>query len=397
MKNQLVKFLPLFLLLACNSEAPKQQNTSEKQEQSIVPNTAAKPEMYLYMVTTNNLLLRDQPTQKATGVITKLQAGEIVEGAGELSKNKEEATLNGMYFLEPFHQVVSVTPEQYKGWAFGGGLLPLYAGPRANAPDLGSISRLTMFLAKLDYKQLATGKKIWDYLQAKHSADQGPLADAAFLIARHFMMELERKGEFYAMTENVEWSNEDYEAVSKGQYDMNKTSLTKQLATNGFSLACGEGMVFPVVNLEQFSRFFSSKLTPAMRTFLNGIMVDFKNSAFDDGGIVIPLEQLADRSAFWEKFNQENPHFVLSDQSKSSQEWTMATLICGADNTPCFDYETNVISEDFKKAWTYTLSKYPGTNLAKQVKTMVDLCAAEGWKNTAKVEAFRTKIANPEG
>jgi hypothetical protein len=133
-----------------------------------------------------------------------------------------------------------------------------------------------------------------------------------------------------------------------------------------------------------------------MKAFIAQETAEQDKPAWSDGGIVITLEELADRAAFWEKFNRSNPYFVLNEQTKESERWTRLILVNGADNTPVSNYETNEILEDYKKAWTYIQQQYPDTELAKTVKEIADLCTAEGWKRTKKVEDWQANFAERE-
>ena len=83
----------------------------------------------------------------------------------------------------------------------------------------------------------------------------------------------------------------------------------------------------------------------------------------------------------------------LHDETRESERWMHLVLVNGSDNTPVFQYETRAISDDFKKVWNYILHRYPGTELAKTVREITDLCAAEGWKRTKKVEDRQTKFS----
>lgn len=384
-------FFTALFLYACNSDSSVPKSTTAP----VAPaeaNPAAKPETYLYMVTVDNLLLRDKPTKTGSKVVSRFTAGEFVEGTGMVSDNKEEATIRNIPMKEPYFEVVSTTPEQFKGWAFSGALLRVYAGTKIGIPDLGKLSQFSTFLKTLDVKKLDSGKKAWDYVKANYSSSTGNLADAELVIMDDFMNRMSTEGEFYNMTEKIQWTEDDYGTIHENKFDMNKYPVTKSLAENGFALATGEGMVFPIVDMVKMHKFFALKVTPPMKAYLDQTLLEDQNQAWEDGGIIIPLEQVADRAVFWEKFNQENPYFPLKEQTHESQRWTKLVVINGDNNTPSYDGGTNLITEDFKKMWAYVLEKYPGTEVAKAVKEISDASAAEGWKRSPKVEALQKKV-----
>ncbi len=372
------------LVSACNN-TPKVPAISETLPAT--PPPSPKPEFYLYAVAVDKLNLRDQPNKNGK-VVTQFPEGDFVEGTGEISANKEEVTLRGIPYNEPYFKVMSTTPEQHQGWAFSAALVPVYAGPRATAPDLGRLSQFSMFIKTLNVKKLDSGKKAWDYVLQNFGNAQGTLADAAFILLERFLFRMEVEGDYYTITEKIKWADSDYEAISKETFDMNKHPATKSMAESGFCLAEGEGMIFPVVDWQKLGAFFATKVTPPMKQYMEQNIAEQKNQLWSDGGIMIPLEEVADRAAWWEKFNQANPYFVRSEETKNSQESLLFLLIFGADNTPAFNYEDQSVTEDFKKAWAYVQQKYAGTEVGKSVKEIADLVAAEGGKKTKKVEAL---------
>lgn len=377
------------LLSACKQDS--KQTAATTALSPATDDAKTKPELYLYLTTVDKLNLRDQPNKNGK-VIAQFAESDFVEGNGEVSANKEEAQLRGITYLEPYIKVTSTTPEQHNGWAYGGALLRVYAGSRANSPDLGKLSQFTMFLKTLDAKKLESGKKAWDYVKANFSAANGSLGDAALVLLEQFLFRMEREGEFYTITEKMEWKEQDYRDIFEDKFDMNRYPTTKSLAENGFKLATGEGMVFPVVDWDLLQSFFSSRVSAPMQEYLKQETAENNMTLYSDGGIVVPLEQIADRAAIWEKFNLDNPYFVRYEETKESERWMRLIMVNGSDNTPTFDYESQAITEEYKKVWAYIAQKYPGTQLAATTKEIADLCAAEGWKRTKKVEDWQMRF-----
>jgi hypothetical protein len=381
------------LLFACGE--PGANPSAGAGSAALVPQAAApetlKPELYLYAVLVDKLNLREAPNKDGK-VIVQFPEGDFVNGTGEVSPNKEEITLRGMYYNEPYLKVSSLATEPKTGWAYGGALQRIYTGPKSASPDLSKLTPLTGFLKTLNVKKLESGKKAWDFVKANYTASNGTVADAAFILLERFFRRMETEGEFYKMTEAVQWADADYEAIYKNTFDINKYPITKSLAENGFGIATGEGMVFPVTDWAKLRDFFAPRTTPPMKAFIEQHAAEEMTPMYDDGGLIIPVEKVAERAIFWEKFNQINPHFVLNEQTRENQRWMRHTIINGADNTPMYEYESQAINEEYKKAWADIQQKYPGTELARQIKQVADLCAAEGWKRTKKVEELQEKL-----
>lgn len=394
--------IAVFLLCfaACKSNTTstgKDAPTIVAAEESVPP-SSPQPDLYYYVVTTDNLLLRDKPTQNGSSSQGKLRAGEFVQGNGDVSSDKEEATIGGIPITAPFIKVSTTTPDEKNGWAFGGGLQAIYAGARNTSPDLTKLKQFSVFLQSLDLQKMESGQKAWDFVKANFASTKGTTADAAYILLQQFMRRMEVANEyFYTQLDKIQWTEDDQNLIYQGQFNLEKYPLTQHLSVCGFRLQIAEGSIFAIADFRDFEDFFAGNVTPGMKNYLQQIRKEQDKTAFDDGGIVIPLEELADRAAFWEKFNQEQPYFVLSEETQMSQQWTLEALMNGANNTPAFEYESNKLNEDFKKAWTYAASHYSNLKVGKSAKKLLDLVASEGNKKTKKVEDFLASFQSQAG
>jgi hypothetical protein len=387
---QVVKTTLLFCLLAfmaCKQD-PKPVAKTQDTPTALAGNTLGKPEVILYCVSVDNLQLRDQPSLTGSNVITKFPEGSFVTGTGEKSANKVEIDLRGIPYTDHFYKVASTTPEHQNGWAFGGALVPVYSGTASGSPDLGKLSQLSVFLKSLNTKDLKSGKKAWDFVVTNFADVKGAVADATYILLSEFLSRMEYEGEFYVLAEKINWTPKDFDAIYEDKFDMNKYPLTKSFAENGFRLESGEGMVFPISDWQRLHDFFTGKITPVLQSYLDQDLMERKALDSDDGGLMIPLADMADRAIFWEKFNKDNPYFVMADRTKISEQWMRAVVISGMDNTPMYSGETKAIEKEFKDTWAAVQQKYPGTQLAQKCKEIADICAANSWKYTDKVEQW---------
>ena len=372
---------------------PQEMATSG--QQAGVPQSAP-PQTYIYVTEVDKLNLREQPSKSAK-VIAQLAAGDLVEGTGEISTNKEEATLRGIPYYEPYIKVAATTGAAASGWAYGGALKPVYAGPTNIRPDLERVRALSKFLSTLDTKQLENGSKAIGYVSSNFSSASGSLADAAFLLLEHFLFRMETEGNLYDVLGATAWSEQDISDIYEDRFNMNKYPVTKMMAGNGFRLATGEGMVFPVTDWVKLAEIFETKVTPPMKEYIMENMAERRESGFEDGGITIGLDKLAERAIFWENFNDRNPYFVRAAETAENERWLTLVLLNGSDNTPAYDFETKAANDDFKNNWNLIIQKYPGSALATNVKALMDIYTANGWKRTPKVEEFLSKFSQTEG
>jgi hypothetical protein len=57
---------------------------------------------------------------------------------------------------------------------------------------------------------------------------------------------METEGNLYDVLGATAWSEQDISDIYEDRFNMNKYPVTKKMAENGFRLATGEGMVFPL-------------------------------------------------------------------------------------------------------------------------------------------------------
>lgn len=378
-----------------NGQVTPQEMAASGQQPAGAPESAP-PQVCIYAVEVDKLNLREQPSRTA-GVVAQFAAGDLAEGTGEVSSNREEATLRGIPYFEPYYKVSTTAGTSASGWAYGGALRAVYAGPVNIKPDMERVRSLSKYLCTLDVKQYENGSRAIDFVKNNFSTASGSLADAAFLLLERFLFRMESEGNLYDILGATAWSEQDISDIYADKFNMSKYPVTKKMAENGFRLATGEGMVFPVTDWVKLAEIFETKVTPPMKEYIMENMAERRESGFEDGGITIGLDKLAERAIFWEKFNDRNPYFVLTAETTENERWHTLVLLNGADNTPACDYETKAVRDDFKNNWNLIIQKYPGSALATNVKALMDVYAASGWKHTPKVEEFLTKFSQTEG
>ncbi len=380
-----MKAAPLFFL--CTAFVSLTQCRSDK-----APADPNKPEYFLYTVRVDGLPLRKKPEQEAT-IVAHLAEGDLLEGAGEASLQREELTLGGITYREPYLAVHRLKDEKQAGWAYSAGITELYAGPRARRPDPATLEAFIRHLQGLDFRDPTSGSKAWRYVEKHLESASASLADAAFILLEQFLRRIEVEGELWKLTEGrLPFNEADAQAVYKGHFDYSKYPITDSLYQNGFRLAWGEGMFFPVVNWERLREFFGPRVSPAMQRYIAQRTEEYKHPIYNDGAIVVPLEAIAEMAVWWENFNRRYPYFVRRQEARESEHWLRLVLLNGVNNTPVFSSETEEVSQAYRSAWEYTLQRHPKTELARRVKEMADLCAAEGWKRTEKVNALRARL-----
>lgn len=386
MRFQIQNLLLSALLLASCASDPGTE--ADQSAANAKPAEGKKAEPTLYVVNVDQLQLRDQPSQKGSTVLKKCQEGDFLWGTGQRSSQIEEAVLRGIPYKDVFVEVQTLDAQPVKGWLFAPGMTAIYVGSTENAPNLPQLAAFSGFLKALPTQEMGSGGKAWKYVQNQFGNASGTLADAVYILLHQFLFRMEVEGEFYTQVEKMRWTPEDYTAVSEDRFDMRKYPESRAFFENGFRFEAGEGNVFPIADWQRLHEFFGSKVSPVMKKYLDQEVIEKRELETEDAGIVIPVEQIAERAVFWERFQKEHPQFVLADQVQISARWTRELLFFGADNTPMFDFSTKQIQPEFKAAWQLVQQKYPDTQLAQKCKEITDLCAANGWKYTKEIEKW---------
>jgi hypothetical protein len=398
MRKPVISFFSAMLLMAffaCDSGQKATQETSSSDSDTETSAAATEqPEVFVYTSKVDKLRVRNEPSQTAA-VSTTMGEGEFATGTGEVSDNKDTVELRGIQWTEPYHKITT-TKDNKTGWAFGGALTLVYTGPKAGQPDLDQLGKLNALIRGLDVRKLDSGKKAWDYVRANFANAKGSTADAALVLLENLLFRMETEGDYYTETEKIAWTDQDYEAIFKNKFPMDKYPLTKSLAANGFTLGSGEGMVFPIVDWRALKTFFQGKVTAPMQQFVDQSLFESDEPAFSDAHLAITEQELIKRAIFWETFNQANPHFP-EPAAQESARWLPLAIINGDVGLGNRDYDTKEINPDVKKTWEYVMKKHPKSQLAQRVKEIYELCKAEGWKYTDKVEQWGTDYAEAYG
>jgi Bacterial SH3 domain len=347
------------------------------------PAPPAKPELFLYAASMNDLRVREQPNLTAN-VIEKVKNGEILTGSGDISSNKDSAVINGMSYKEPWYAVKTASGKA--GWVFGGGIEPAYIGTMKDAPDVALLTKFNAHLASLPIKDVSSGKKALDFFLQNFKTANTASCDAAAKSYYDFLRKMQFS-DIYKLTEKMKFSKQDMEDIWKDKYDLSKTPATKQLAANGFRLETAEGSIFPIADWEFVNKQFAGRLSAPMQSYIDQSIKEQTEPISSDGGLMITASEVANRAVFWEKFVSTNSASFLAKEAKKMAKQHVEVLITGMNNTPTFDYEKKMLSPDFQTAYEYLLKTYPTSQAAKKIGAFYDLVKAEGMKKTAKVEA----------
>lgn len=218
--------------------------------------------------------------------------------------------------------------------------------------------------------------------------------DAALEIFLSFKDSLSQK------VNEVFFARPDYEALTtvvwedSARHEPGAEAYVENIKRAGFTFGSAEGMLFLVADTEIIEQYFKAYLTPATKQFFDQFAMEVNRPYTEDGGIIIPLNEVADRLAFWDSFIQKNPGSIFVGKAEAKKDEYLYNLLIGQNNTPAFEYETEKFSPDFKAAHQYYISKYSETSSANVLGDYLELIEQNGSKQTEAVRAFSEKY-NP--
>lgn len=191
--------------------------------------------------------------------------------------------------------------------------------------------------------------------------------------------------ENYAMPSIMRWS--------EGQsFTVTDTLVFKEIENAGFKVVYeGEGFGSLSVDLQFYSKMFDPYIDSSSKKFLE-LEELYRDVIFMDAGLVISLNEVANRCVLFESFLQEYPNSIYCSTVLSFYYYYMQSLLfCDADNTRSFDYSTGIIYDYIYDNLNALSTQYSGTQTGRIIKTYLKELNAH---NREYSEPFEQKIMN---
>ncbi len=330
----------------------------------------------------DDLRLRESAGMQST-VLGTLKTGDQVKDLGEWSKDLETVVLRNERITAPWGKVE--TKDGKQGWLFLGGLGPVID------PSIPEFKKEVEKLDKSDCKSIAAAVALFQSTMKGKSqfvADQGvpvlfELVDAVVDKTNNALFERSDLQEFEVLY--------DEEAISKAPPKI-RDQVRSWMACK-LHLEFPEGMSVVLANPGIFDEDVAPFVTAPMQKFLAQRKKELEAGWSNDGGLVIPIQEIADRAVFWDHFLVENPTFVSVPFIRGLARNYALDLILGLDNTPALGYEDDgALDKEFKDAYDKVLKDHPKTETAHLVQEWCDLLKQSGWKRSPKTDAHATKL-----
>ncbi len=342
-----------------------------------------------------DLRIREEPDLNGK-VLMKVAYGTLMDDLNEVTDFETEVTLQGEKKKAPWIKVRTRNGQEC--WAHQSAVEKVEAVTsmyKINPIDTMKVIEFNRFLYSLPTDQPESMKKATEEWKKSVQGQAAIVTDFALMKLMVFGRKItDSSWEWEEMLALSESENKGL-WVEKPHWhaNMEYNSYTKRLASNGLLIDSEEGMTFAVQDMGNLILQAGELPSPAMKAYLKLEDIETRHRAVGDAALVITPIELAERTINWENFNKQYPDFIAGFITENHFRWDVVTLVLGLDNTPAAEYETHLLSTEFKQAYEWIIEKHPQTQTGKTIKELYDLLKTNNFNtNTPAYKALTDHI-----
>ncbi|MBY0203641.1 hypothetical protein [Paenibacillus cucumis (ex Kampfer et al. 2016)] len=184
------------------------------------------------------------------------------------------------------------------------------------------------------------------------------------------------------------WNNSFTQLMSRTK-DTSLRSLLQQARDSGYRLTMIEGYLYPIMNYAAFEKY-TSYVNEDIKQYIRIMAVETSNIASEDGGLMIGYQDMLNRALNQERFLNDFPKSNRKNQVQMlMNQYTLYTFY-GLDNTPLFDYDTNVMVPNAQKGYKAVLQRNTSEDSAflKKLNAFMDVIAESKFERTEAVDKW---------
>jgi hypothetical protein len=174
--------------------------------------------------------------------------------------------------------------------------------------------------------------------------------------------------------------------------DRELKGLLTETVEYGYKIETAEGMYFPVIDYEKY-RSYSAYVTADLKDYIELMAVESNKTPLKDAALMISWDEVLRRALAQEKFLTAYKDSPKAAEVTELYRNYVTILLFGANNTPLFSYDTNVIVPEAKAAYLSALQNPPESALLQTLKEYMDLLAKNNYKLTDEVQKYRQEAA----
>ncbi|WP_440109587.1 hypothetical protein [Paenibacillus sp. QZ-Y1] len=186
-----------------------------------------------------------------------------------------------------------------------------------------------------------------------------------------------------------------YSSLLKEIKDPTVRKLLQEASDLGYKLETSEGIYYPIINYEVYKKF-QPFVKPDIAAYIDIMATESNQMTTSDGGIIIPWDELIQRTLEKEAFLNNFPN---SNRTTTVKRWLFVDyLFYGSDNTPAYDWYTDeeirTIDPELKKAYEKALAKREPHTKSVLLDTMEKILTVLNQNNDELTPEVR-KIIDP--
>lgn len=162
----------------------------------------------------------------------------------------------------------------------------------------------------------------------------------------------------------------------------------QKVNANGFNITSSEGMIYLVKNTDFIKAKTVDFIDPIATEFLNLYCNEIDMKCCEDAAIMISNQELISRIYNWGEFIDKSNGLAYQSFAENEFNNNLMLAYTGLDNTPAFDWDTEIYNAELADLMKNTITKNPNSKAAKEFKSFIELLTKENFVKTQKVHDF---------
>jgi hypothetical protein len=164
--------------------------------------------------------------------------------------------------------------------------------------------------------------------------------------------------------------------------------LMKKYRNMGYSVYSAEGMYYIEPNPQFLLGNFKTNISDDLFDYLTYRGEEVESHTFHDAAVIISWNELGDRIIDWENFLSDYPDSQYNEDAKSMYDVYLYTFLIGANNTPAYEYPTEILDPALLESYKRYISEFPQSSFTPILEDLLILLEEESYQKTERILEF---------
>jgi len=181
----------------------------------------------------------------------------------------------------------------------------------------------------------------------------------------------------------------DLKKINLDNLTNNDFEVLASLNHYGFKFDLTDGLLF--INFsspEYILNNLKGSLSNSMEEYIKQTFKEAAQKPMNDGKIILPLKNIAQRVIWWESFINHNQNFILVSECRMTYKFYMSLLFSGDEQAAFDGYNSKSIDEKYRQTYKEIINNYNGTKTAEAIGKYYRLLQENGFKVNREIESF---------